>query len=145
MPRQLSGTCEFSTSYLANLIEARTTLVNVLSPNGKDEIFSFDGRTDGSAEQAMNLIGWSGEMTAALTLLNLGVRARAQVEFGNAIGWEVRSENVGYACQCLATNNNERLENKGLSNQKVILITQRSRVQIPPPQPFRPLQSGLFI
>ena len=30
----------------------------------------------------------------------------------------------------------ESLENKGSSNQKVALITQRSRVQIPPPQPF---------
>ena len=48
---------------------------------------------------------------------------------------EIGSENCDYACQSSATNSNKNLENKRTSNQKVALITQRSRVQIPPPQP----------
>ena len=56
------------------------------------------------------------------------------------VHWVVRSEtgseNALYRCQRNARQCNQSQENKGTSNQNVALITQRSRVQIPPPQPL---------
>jgi hypothetical protein len=49
--------------------------LDVVFTNGKDEIFNIQFRreTDGSAELAVNLIGPTGEVTAALTLFDLEV------------------------------------------------------------------------